>query len=277
MASFEAFFLDAAVGQRFCIFHTPGAGRQVLGALVYIHPFAEELNRSRRMVALQARAFARAGYAVLQIDLLGCGDSSGDFSDASWTAWLEDVALAQQWLEKRLVCPVWLWGLRAGSLLAVQAAWQAPSQTANLLLWQPVLSGRHLLTQFLRLKFTGDLVRGTLRGGGAEALLKQLLGGEPVEVAGYTLSPRLAEGLEQATLASVHSKSRLVCFEVSNSQEPSLSPGMVAQLARWQGAGTEALGQCVQGASFWQTQEVEVCPELIDASLAAVALSKGQI
>ncbi len=37
------------------------------GAIVYIHPFAEELNRSRHVVALQARAFAEAGYAVLPV------------------------------------------------------------------------------------------------------------------------------------------------------------------------------------------------------------------
>ncbi|MBK8384562.1 MAG: hypothetical protein IPL11_02315 [Candidatus Accumulibacter sp.] len=41
-------------------------------------------NKSWRIVPLQARALATAGYAVLQIDLMGCGDSSGDFGDATW-------------------------------------------------------------------------------------------------------------------------------------------------------------------------------------------------
>jgi alpha/beta superfamily hydrolase len=42
---------------------------------------AEELNKSRHVAAAQARAFAAAGYSVLQIDLYGCGDSSGDFGE----------------------------------------------------------------------------------------------------------------------------------------------------------------------------------------------------
>ena len=40
------------------------------GAVVYVHPFAEELNKSRRMAALQARAMAAAGYAVVSLSTL---------------------------------------------------------------------------------------------------------------------------------------------------------------------------------------------------------------
>lgn len=46
------------------------------GSIVYIHPFAEEMNKSRRMAALQARALTLAGFAVLQLDLIGCGDEA---------------------------------------------------------------------------------------------------------------------------------------------------------------------------------------------------------
>jgi len=42
------------------------------------------MNKSRRMVALQARALAGRGFAVLQMDALGCGDSAGDMQDATW-------------------------------------------------------------------------------------------------------------------------------------------------------------------------------------------------
>jgi len=79
---FEPFFLPASRGERFCIFH-PAAGA-LRGAVLYLHPFAEEMNKSRRMAALQSRMLAARGIAVLQIDLFGCGDSSGDFGDASW-------------------------------------------------------------------------------------------------------------------------------------------------------------------------------------------------
>ena len=99
-ASADAFFLDTPDGPRFCMFHAPvGACR---GALVYVHPFAEEMNRSRRMAALGARALAAQGIGVLLLDLHGCGDSADDFGDATWDGWLRDIAAARAWLEQRL-------------------------------------------------------------------------------------------------------------------------------------------------------------------------------
>ena len=157
-APFEAFFLPAAGGERFCIFH-PASGAP-LGSILYVHPFAEEMNKSRRMAALQARAFCARGYNVLQIDLLGCGDSSGDFGDARWHAWHEDVALATDWLARHTEGPVHLWGLRLGALLALDHSRQAGRSFAGLLLWQPVISGAQFMTQFLRLRMGSEMLSG---------------------------------------------------------------------------------------------------------------------
>src|SRR5436190_24333737 len=96
-AGFEVFFLPAEPGARFALFH-PARGPVVRGGILYVHPFAEEMNKSRRMAAQQIRAFTQCGYAVLQIDLYGCGDSSGDFGDARWDIWKSDLALAVTWL-----------------------------------------------------------------------------------------------------------------------------------------------------------------------------------
>ena len=37
------------------------------GALVFIHSFAEEMNKCRRMAALQSRAFADAGWSKQRV------------------------------------------------------------------------------------------------------------------------------------------------------------------------------------------------------------------
>lgn len=123
----QPFFLDVSGRSCFCLYHPPVRVDAVArGAIVYIHPFAEEMNFSRHMAALQARALAAQGYAVLQIDLLGCGDSAGDFSEASWSAWLADIIAAARWMQSRHttggVVPLIFWGLRAGCLLAAEAA-----------------------------------------------------------------------------------------------------------------------------------------------------------
>ena len=63
----QAFFLPADGGQRFCLFYPP-EGTQSRGRVLYLHPFAEELNSTRRIVAQQARALAQAGHGVLLVD-----------------------------------------------------------------------------------------------------------------------------------------------------------------------------------------------------------------
>jgi len=146
------FFLPASGGQRYCLLHLPPPGRSARGGIVYLHPLAEELNKSRHVAAAQARAFAAAGYSVLQIDLYGCGDSSGDFGDARWPIWHNDLHLACAWLAQRVDGPLTLWGLRLGALLALDFASRAQLPLARLLLWQPELDGRRCIDRFLRLR-----------------------------------------------------------------------------------------------------------------------------
>lgn len=281
-APFEAFFLpvtDPVPGQRFCIFH-PARGPSVKGAVVYVHPFAEEMNKSRRMAAMQSRALAEAGYGVLQIDLLGCGDSSGDFGDAIWKDWVDDVVRACNWLRSHdqpavvpgAAPPLWLWGLRAGCLLAVEAAHQL-NEPCNFLFWQPPTAGKQLLQQFLRLKVAGDMLGGQAQGV-MESLRHQLAAGTSVEIAGYMLSAGLAFGMEQALLAPPSGKGqtrRLEWLELSTREEPSLSPVSTKTITQWQQAGYATRSHIVHGPSFWQTTEIEDAPALVPATVAAVS------
>ena len=265
----EVFFLpiDGERGQRLCVHHRP-QGPAALGAIVYVHPFAEEMNKSRRMAALQARAFARAGYAVLQIDLLGCGDSSGDFGDATWADWVGDVVAAATWMQHRYAQPLWLWGLRAGCLLACEAA-QRIDPPCNLLLWQPPATRKLLLQQFLRLKLAGDMLGGQAKGA-MDKLRAQLAAGEAVEIAGYSLAPALASGLESAILAAPPVHGQIAWLELSTREDAALLPASERVIEQWQRAGHELTTHVVQGPAFWQTSEIEESPALIDATLAAL-------
>lgn len=280
----EVFFLPidhGRHGQRLCLFH-PAQGDVTRGSIVYIHPFAEEMNKSRRMAALQARALAQAGFAVLQIDLFGCGDSSGDFGDATWQGWVDDVVRGCHWLNRRTQShppraplheapPIWLWGLRAGCLLAVEAANQL-NKPCNFLFWQPVPSGKQMLQQFLRLKLAGDMLGGQAKGA-MEDMRQQLANGVSVEVAGYMLSAGLASGLEKAALspsAGQKNLRRVEWLEVSTREDASMSPVSSKTFAQWQQSGADARSHIVSGPSFWLTTEIEDAPALIAATVAAV-------
>lgn len=265
----QAFFLDSSDGsQRFCVHHA-AQGPVKRGQLLYLHPFAEEMNKSRRMAALQARALAAAGFEVLQIDLLGCGDSAGDFGDASWQAWVDDALLGCRWLQSRPdPAPLWLWGLRAGCLLAVETLRQLGAP-AHLLLQQPPASGKPLLQQFLRLKLAGEMLDGANKGLMAE--LRSALGrGETVEIAGYLLAPALAEGLEAATLQPPEGArpGRLVWLELNARTDAEWTPVSSQAQQRWRDAGWQLDARLLVGPAFWQTTEIEEAPALIEAAVS---------
>ncbi|MBT9521471.1 MAG: hydrolase 2, exosortase A system-associated [Dechloromonas sp.] len=266
----QPFFLPGERGQCFCLYHTPADVSLARGAVIYLHPFAEEMNKARRMAALQSRAMVAAGFAVLQIDLLGCGDSAGDFSDATWSAWQEDVLRAYRWLRTQTKVPLTLWGVRGGCLLAASAAVHLPEK-ANFIFWQPATSGKQHWQQFMRLKMAGELASGQSRGI-TEQLRRQLAAGEAVEIAGYTVSPALAEGLEAAELEPpARGDRQVIWLETSLRDDATLAPVSQNRIEHWLTAGYAVHAKVVRGPAFWQTSEIEDAPELLAATQAALA------
>ena len=265
-------------GQRLYLHHRPPPGQPVRGTVVQVHAWAEEMNKSRRMAAQASRALAADGWAVLQIALMGCGDSSGDFADARWATWLDDIDQAADWLTARHPgVPLWLWGQRAGALLAAAAAARRPA-TPQLPLWQPVTQGKTLMQQFLRLKAAAQLADG---GGKAilEAARADLAAGRPVEIAGYWLHPALHDAAQAASLRPpapqpAGATPRLVWLEVSSAAEPALSPVAQTALAAWRSAGWSADAAVVAGPPFWQTVEIEDAPDLTTATVQQLAADR---
>jgi exosortase A-associated hydrolase 2 len=262
------FFLSCPRGARFAV-ATQGAAPPK-GGMLFLHPFAEEMNKSRRMVTLAAEAFAARGWLVLQIDLAGCGDSAGDFGDVDWQWWIDDAALAWSWLRERCSTPLCIWSLRAGCL--VVADWLARTEERPpLLLWQPVVNGQQHLTHFLRLKSASEMLTASGTKGALARVRADLDAGSAVEVAGYRLSPALAKGLGAATLRLPERFGAAVAvLEASSAEGAESSPAVASLAARWREEGIDVEAETVQGPAFWQTQEIETAPQLISASLQAL-------
>lgn len=272
MSVAQAFFLPSpkGLGQRYALYHAPQ--QPCRGLVLYLHPFAEEMNKSRRMAALQSRALATAGFAVLQIDLRGCGDSSDDFGDASWDDWVDDAELGLKLLRERHgeQQPIWLWGIRAGCLVAHGLA-QRHALNCHFLFWQPTVQGRLVLQQFLRLKAAAALADGGGKGV-VEQLRECLRQGESVEVAGYALGPALCAGLEQSSLQSAPTSAedpqarRVVWIEQARGAATNLSPVSAAALQSWREAGFAVEVSLEPGPPFWQATEIEEAPQWISAT-----------
>jgi exosortase A-associated hydrolase 2 len=271
----EPFFLEATNGQRFCLYHAPQGPCR--GALLYVHPFGDEMNRTRRLAAQQARALAADGIGVLLLDLHGCGDSSGDFADARWETWKDDLALGSAWLRERLGVPVGLWGVRLGALLALDyaAAGQVP---ARLLLWQPVMSG----AAFLRLRVAGAMLAQGAAGapgkdsGGTGALRARLAAGEALEVGGYEIAPALAAALEACDAAGLAGQlaangCEVDWLEIATAPGRPPGPATLRIAEGWRACGVRLRLEQAEAPPFWSTQEIAQCPALLAATSALFA------
>ena len=223
------------------------------------------MNKSRRMAALQSRMLAGCGFAVLQIDLFGCGDSSGDFGEARWELWKEDVALAVAWLRQRAVGGIHLWGLRLGALLALDYGAGSGEAFGAYFLWQPVVSGEAFLTQFLRLRVATEMIADGVAATGTRALRESLTAGSALEIAGYELAPQLARAIDGLKLAELAPRGAPAhWFEVVPEAGRALPPAARRVADRWSASGIEVNVHTVAGETFWNTLEITDCPLLIE-------------
>jgi exosortase A-associated hydrolase 2 len=264
------FFLTVGSHACFCMLWQP-AQRPPSAGMVFVPPFAEEANRSRRTVALCARALAEKGWAVLVLDLHGCGDSSGELADADWSSWCDDVRAAEDWLRSHCGSAPWLWGLRSGCLLLAEHV-QAGPAPARVIFWQPVLSGDAYLGQFLRLKVAAQALATAAEPGvraDTRALRDRLAAGETLEVAGYALTAALTDGLARARLELDPARiERLVWLEVGRTES-----GLMPASRKWlEGMPAErTVAEVVEGPACWQTQETTENHALIAATLSRLA------
>lgn len=264
-------FIDGTAGKLFILYHPPASDASDRGDLVFVPPFAEELNRSRHMVNRTARALSAAGWGVLILDLVGTGDSAGDFGDARWDIWQQDILTACAWLRDQGRRRIGIWAMRTGALL-VSELMATGHHWHPLLFWQPVLQGKTFMTQFLRIALAAEMTgtEAAETSGTVTALRDRLAAGDTLEVAGYTLHPDLAAALERAQLAPPRGWAGAVYWMEISATAPDLSPGTRRAVESWQGQGATVTARAVTGPQFWMLQEPEPAEELAAATTAAL-------
>jgi exosortase A-associated hydrolase 2 len=265
------FFLSSTAGKLFCVYHEPSGDSDKRGDLIFLPPFAEELNQSRHTVVRMARCLARRGWGVLLLDLFGTGDSEGMFEECRWEIWRQDVMVAYAWLRDRGRTAVGLWGLRLGALLAADAAAAHPGLFSRLVLWQPVTSGKPFLNQFLRIRAFGALIGDSESQETRDELRQHLASGNLIHVAGYPLTPRLAQDLDELDMAILvpSSGTPVLWFEVVTASSAQLSPAGRRIVDAWQNHGVAVTSVPVTDTAFWSVQALE--PVLANQLITATA------
>ncbi len=261
------FFLPGHEGNLFALYHRPAGPARCRGGVLYVHPFSNEMLYTRRPAALLARALAGRGWGVLQVDLFGCGDSDGDFRDARWETWVDDLTTAFDWLQERVGGRVGLVGLRLGGLLALDFASRARRKIDRVLLWHPVVNGRQLMTDFLRQRILSDAIGERVGESATAQELQQTIDpGEPVEVPGYEIMPHLGQAIAGIHIAplglAVTTPVRWV--EVVSAVEDPGRPLAQSTVHAWQAAGREATLHLVAGRPFWSSQFIHDSREMTD-------------
>jgi alpha-beta hydrolase superfamily lysophospholipase len=130
--------LDAPNGHLFVV-HTKPEARPSQGTLLIAPPLAEEMNRSRMLIASLARDLAGVGFETLLPDLTGTGDSSGLLENQRWQHWLDDMSFMASWAATHCSLPLSVLGIRMGGLLAANLATQPPID--SLILWHTPADG----------------------------------------------------------------------------------------------------------------------------------------
>ena len=254
-------FVDGERGRLFTLTRAPSAKPR--DTVLVIPPFAEEMNKSRRMVASTTAALAESGVGSICVDLHGTGDSDGEFAEASWDLWIRDLDAVAQRSAERGAPVTRLLATRLGCQLAAAYLRHRKTSVTRCVFWQPVAEGARYIDQFLRLRLAssllGDTSKETLSG-----LREKLRTAGTLEVGGYGLSSGLAQSIGELRLVELLGDVPVSIdwIDVVRSLDAA-TPAVSAQCAQaLRASGREVRAARIVGEPFWASVEIVLLPEL---------------
>ena len=267
----EARFINGTKGRLFAMHRRPLNRLELGECFVLAPPFAEEMNRCRYMCTMISQQLAEQGHGFLSVDPYGTGDSEGNFVDADWDGWTRDIVAACEYAMELGYTRISLLGIRLGALLALNAAADMAS-LHRIVLWQPVISGKTSLTQFMRIRIAASLERDE-DGGSVGDFEKSINEGKPVQVAGYDVSPALYTGIKTAHFDShlEFHKSPIAWFNTLASEDRKTPRIETDFLKKWREQGADIHHETVIGPSYWAVHERTLAPALVKATARHIA------
>ena len=210
-----------------------------------------EADLSLRVLVDFARLAAQAGIDVLRFDYTGCGESQGDFEDATVEGWLEDVAAGMRFLRDRTgVDAVGLLGLRLGGTLAALAAQRQPAVNW-VCLWEPIMTPTRYVDELLQMQLISHNLWASTPLQSRQQLFKRQDG--TVELMGYCWRRETLEALQQLEVLSVVGGLAVPCLAVGISPAGNTSKTLKPLEEVLRQKGDPCAFVQVSEAVFWQT------------------------
>lgn len=263
------FFLPSEQGKLYAIYYHPPVPSK--SAVLIIPPFAEELNRSRRHFTLLARRLAEHGVNTLIVDLFGTGDSEGEFAEASWSGWSQDLIHSYRWLIQQGVESISMLALRSGALLASSLAQNDSCQIDKMCLWQPQLQGAQLVKQLLRQLASAEMLRaGDGRSMNTRQFEERLQQNCSLDISGYTLTPSLYQSIlsQQLNQHSFVPCRALAWFDVVSQPGQKMPRPNQQLLNAWREHDErEVIYQQWEGEPFWSLYECDIHHSLLKSTV----------
>lgn len=252
---FSATYIDGGAGRILVSSHHPDVATD--RAVIVLPAFAEEMNKSRRLVWQIGRRLADQGFLVANPDLYGTGDSEGDFGGATLAIWRDDIRATLDWLHRQSITQVNVLAVRFGAnhISAVSEA----VAIGRVAIWQPVLTGAEVLSGLVRVKQLNIRMSGE-KPRSAEYLREKLFSpGEPIVLSGYSINDNLAKAMQEVefSIGNTLSDTPFLLIDIgpayTERNESATSRSNMVRLA-------------VDGERFWRAMEPGANNALIDAT-----------
>lgn len=218
------------------------------------------------MVTFQAQSLAKVGVGTLVVDLFGTGESEGEYGDARWDIWIDNIRQCIEWLEMSQPggCSALL-GIRLGVPLALAALHAAP-QVPALVAWQAIADGKHYLTQFMRMRIAANMDRTDIPKETTGGMRAQLAAGQNIEVAGYEISPELAHAVESLRLTDLMPPNSVstAWFEKGTGEEAAIPTVSQNLLDGWRQSGKYVDIWAFDAPAFWALYDRYIARELVE-------------
>ncbi len=193
------FFFTSQGARLFGYLHASRGPARPVGVVV-VHPFMEERQDAHATLFDLSLTLSNAGFPTLRFDQFGCGDSEGEWEDATLPRWLGDVEAAAATLRAEAhVTEVALVGMRFGATLSALSSRSAGA--SKLALIQPVARGDTYVSDLLLANLAAEMVLNRRAGLTRELLIESLESGASINLFGYHLTTAQYRAIRAIDLA----------------------------------------------------------------------------